>query len=65
VNANHLGGVRRVHGEDLAGGLDALAADDDVVLAAELAPDIVERGQHAPLVFRLGEVDERLIDEGS
>ncbi len=50
-------------GDDLAGGLDAAAADDDVVLAPQLALDLVERVEHGSLVFGDGEVDEGLVGE--
>ena len=45
--------------------LMSLAADDHVVLAAELALDVCESVLHPALVFGLGEVDEGLVDEGS
>jgi len=39
VDADDLGRARGIQRLDLVGGLDALAADDEVILAAELSAD--------------------------
>jgi hypothetical protein len=61
MNADNLGGARRIYGADLALGFDAPAADDEVILAAQLAGDSAERGLHRARVFRRLEVGKRLI----
>jgi hypothetical protein len=55
---SRMGGV---HGEDFACGSQPSATDDDVVLAAEFGANFIERRLHPALVFRLGEIDGRLV----
>ena len=64
VDSNDFSRMRRVHGKDFARGLQPSATDDDVVLAAQLGSNLGEGGLHPPLVFGLGEVNERLVDKG-
>ena len=49
MDADDLRGAGRIDGNDFAFGPQALAADDQVVLAAELALDLGERGLHGRL----------------
>ena len=58
-------GLRRVQRLDLVGGLDALAADDEVVLAAQLAADFRDGGAHAARVFFVAEIEKGLGDKWS
>ncbi len=64
MDSDDLGWPRRVDRDDLALGLQAAAADDQVVLPSELGFDIGKSLLHRPLVFGVVEVDERLVDEG-
>jgi len=63
VNANHFRGFGGIDGTDLVGGLAALAADDQIVLAAQLATHFFDGGAHLAHVLFFGEIDERLILE--
>jgi hypothetical protein len=63
VNADHLRGFGGIDGTDLVGGLEALAADDQVVLAAELSADFLDGGAHLAHVVFFAEIDKRLILE--
>ena len=63
VDPDDFSRMRRVHGKDFARGLQPSATDDDVVLAAQLGSNLGEGGLHPPLVFGLGEVNERLVDK--
>ena len=65
VDAHDLRRLRRVQGLDLVGGLDALAADDQVILAAELAADFRDGGAHAAGILFVAEIIEGLGDEWS
>ena len=65
VDADDLGRARGIQRLDLVGGLDALAADDEVILAAELSADAFDGGAHFPRVVFVAEVVERLVDEGA
>ena len=61
MDAHNLRGPRRIERLDFAVGLEPVAADDQVVLAAELAGDMVQRRLHRACVLRVLEVDKRLI----
>ena len=63
VNADHFRRLGGIDGTNLAGGLDALAADNQVVLAAQLATHFLDGGAHLAHVLFFGEIDERLILE--
>ncbi len=65
MDADNLRRLRRIQGFDLVGGLDALASDDEVVLAAELATDSLDGGAHLAGVVFMAEVVEGLVDEGA
>ena len=64
VDANDFRGVGRIDGEDFGGGAVALAADDQVVFAAEQGLDIGQGSFHEAPGVELVEVEERLVDEG-
>ena len=52
MDSDNLRRLRGIQGLDLVGGLDALAADDEVILAAELSADSLDGGAHlAGVVF--------------
>jgi len=61
MNANHLSGARGIYGADLAFGFDALTADGQVILAAQLDSDRGQRGLHLARVFRCLEVGKWFI----
>jgi hypothetical protein len=61
VNAHDLRRARRVDGADFARGLNALATDDEVVLAAELRAHLAERFAHGAGNVRLLEISEWLV----
>ena len=63
VDADHFRRLGGIDGTDLVGGLDALAADDQVVLAAQLSAHFFDGGAHLAHVVFFGEIDERLILE--
>ena len=63
VQSDHLRGLGRIDGLDLVAGLDPLAADDQVVLAAQLAAHFLDGGAHLAGSLRLGEIGERLVYE--
>ncbi len=63
VDADNLRGLRRVQRLDLVGGFDALAADDEVILAAELGADFGDGGTHLAGVLFVAEIVEGLGDE--
>ena len=65
MQSDNLRGFCRVDGLDLVFGLDPFAADDQVVFAAQLATNLLDRGAHLARILRLGEVGERLIYEGA
>ena len=65
VDADDFGGARRVDGDDLGAGADALATDDEVIIVAEPGLDAGESFLHGTLDLRVVEVEERLVDEGS
>ncbi len=65
VDADDLRGLRRIQRLDFVGGLDALAADDEVVLASELAADFGDGGAHAAGVLFVAEIVKWLGDEWS
>src|ERR1700686_4040786 len=50
-------------GTNLVGGLDALAADDQVVFAAELSAHFFDGGTHFADVIFFGEIDKGLVCE--
>ncbi len=62
-DANNLAGIRRIERLDLVGRLDALAADDQFVLASELCADFVQRSFHLLRILRPAEIDHRLVFE--
>src|ERR1700678_3739838 len=63
VNADYLGRLGRIDGTDLAGGFDAFAADNQVVLATELSAHFLDSGAHFTHVFFLAEIDKWLVLE--
>ena len=65
VDADNLRGARGVDGGDLAGGAEAVATDDDVLLAAEFRADGVDRFPHEAGVGGVREVGEDFVDEGA
>jgi len=58
-----LVGVRGIDRPQLVWGLVILAGDDQRVLAAELAGNLLQGGFHGLAVLGHGEVGERLVDE--
>jgi hypothetical protein len=65
VDANNLRGLRRVQRLDLFSSPDALAADDEVILASELAADFGDGGAHATGILFVAEIVEGLGDKWS
>ena len=65
VGADDLGRFRWVQRLDLVGGLDALAADDEVVLASKLAANFGDSGAHAARVFFIAKIEKWLGDKWS
>src|SRR5579862_2480761 len=63
MDADDLRGLRRIQRLDLVSRLDALAADDEVILAAKLSTDFGDGGAHAAGVFFVAEIIEGLGDE--
>ena len=63
VNPDHLGRFRRVDGVVLAGGLHALAADHQIVLAAQLFAHFRDGLAHAAGVLFIAVIGQRLVDE--
>ena len=63
MEADELRGPGGVGAADLGRGLEAFAADDEVVLAAEIAFDEAQGILHFELDGGVGEVEERLIAE--
>jgi hypothetical protein len=63
VNSDYLRRLGGIDGPNLVGGLAALAADDQVILAAELATHFLDRGAHLAHIVFFGEIDERFILE--
>ena len=61
MDADDLGRARRIDGANLLGGLEALAADDEAVFAAEVRGHLVERRAHGARILRIVEVGEGLI----
>jgi hypothetical protein len=61
VNRDHFRRLGGIDGTDLARGLDALAADDQVILAAQLATHFADGGAHLAHVVFFAEIDKRLI----
>ncbi len=60
VDAHDLRRLRRVQRLDLVGCLDALAADDEVILVAQLSANLGDRGAHAARVVFVAKIKERL-----
>ena len=60
MDADNLGRLRRIQRLDLVGGLDALAADDEVIFAAQLAANFGDGGAHAARVLFVAEIEKRL-----
>jgi hypothetical protein len=65
MDSNYLRRLRGIQGLDFVGGLDALAADDQVILAPELAADSLDGGAHLAGVVFFREIEKRLVDEGA
>ena len=63
VDADNLGGARRIERANLTLGAQALAAGDKVVLAAQLTGNAVKRGLHGACCFRGLEVVEGFVNE--
>ena len=63
VNANYFRRLGGIDGTNLVRGLDALAADDQVVFAAELSAHFFDGGAHFAHVLFFGEIDKRLVFE--
>ena len=63
MNADDLGRIRRIDRDDLVRGADVLAADDQVVFAAQLGADFCDCFAHAANVLRLAIIGDRLVDE--
>ncbi len=63
VDSDDLRGARGVQGLDLVGGFDALAADDEVILAAKLAAHSLDGGAHLAGVLFVAKIEEGLVDE--
>src|SRR5580658_3172887 len=63
VNSDDLRRLGGIDGTNLVGGLDAFAADNQVILAAELATHFFDRGAHLAHVLFFAEIDKRLILE--
>jgi hypothetical protein len=63
VDSHDLRWTRGIQRLDFVGGLDALAADDEVIFAAELAADALDGGAHIARVFFAAEIVKRLVDE--
>ena len=63
MDADYLRWLRRIQRLDLVGSLDALAADDEVILAAKLAADALDGSAHLAGVVFLAEVEEGLVGE--
>ena len=63
MDADHFGGFGRIDGTDLVRGLDAFAANDQVILAAQLPAHFFERGAHLAHILFLAEIDKRFVLE--
>jgi len=63
VNSDDLRRPRGVQGLDLVGSFDALAADDEVILAAELAANSFDSGAHLARVVFVAEIVKGLVDK--
>jgi hypothetical protein len=63
MDANDLGGLRGIQRLDLVGGLDALAADDQVVFAAQFGADFLDGRAHGASVLFLAEIGKGFIRE--
>lgn len=61
MKADNLGRARRIDGADLAFGFDSFAADDEVMLAAQLVRDRVQRSLHGMCYFRRFEVGKGFV----
>src|SRR5512140_451065 len=63
MDPDHLARLRRVGGTDLRGRLQQLAADDQVILAAQFRLHLGQRFFHRAAVLVLAEIGERLVAE--
>jgi hypothetical protein len=63
MDSNYLRRLRGIQGLDFVGRLDALAADDEVILAAELSADSFDGGAHLARVVFFREIEKWFIDE--
>jgi hypothetical protein len=59
MDSDYLRRLRRVQRFDLVRGLDALAADDEVILAAKLSANTFDGGAHFAGVVFVAEIVER------
>src|SRR5260370_3658970 len=65
MDSDNLRGLRRIQRFDLSRSLNALAANDQVILAAELSADAFDGGAHLARALFLAEIVKRLVDEGA
>src|SRR5215813_8433437 len=63
VNPDDLRWLGGIEGLDLLRGLDVFAAQDEVVLAAQLAANFFDRRAHLAGVFFAAEINRRLVAE--
>src|ERR1700676_1162130 len=65
MDSDDLRGARGIQRIDLVVSLDALAADDECILAAEVSADAFDGSAHLAGVFFLAEIVKGLVDEWS
>ena len=63
MNADDLRRLRGIQRLDLVCGLDALAADDQIVFAAQLSANLGDGGAHVAGIFFVAEIEKRLGNE--
>jgi hypothetical protein len=63
MDSDDLRRLRGIQRLDLFGSLDALAADDEVILAAELAANALDGGAHLAGVVFVAEIVKGLVDK--
>jgi hypothetical protein len=61
MNAHYLRRTRRVDGTNSLGGFEALAANDERILATEMRRHLIEGMTHGAHIFRIVKVDERIV----
>src|SRR5438067_12115959 len=64
-SSDDLRAVRRINAVEFAAGLDAFAANDEWVFAAQLALHFVERGAHRRRVFFFSEIGKWFVTKFS